>query len=459
MTSTGLFAIFAVDSNNNGTMSYVLKDHQGSMYATVTGNTVERYSFDAWGRRRNPQTLSYDNVTASFDRGYTLHEHYDDFGLINMNGRVYDPYMSTFLSPDNYIQCPDNSQNFNRYAYCLNNPLRYTDPSGEVFGVDDIIIAAVIGAMVNMAYQGFSGNIKSAGDCFAAIGIGALGGAVGGAAGGAVYSAIPCSGFIGGALSGGASGFSSSFTTTYGNSRYQGNSISSSLDYACEAGLTGLACGAVVGGVAQGINSLNYGGDFWTGNITHDFLVTGSPMFEHPNYRNFSTWDLIEAEETDALLRRISWTYGSDTVEKLGINVTTKAPDGFTIDPHSGIFINKNNDCIFGRVFYNPHPRGVSQMYISPYAATHHDATMFKAIVGHELTHAYHYSLLASGSLKAVDGIYTENAALHYSYIEYYQRGYIDMCNTIQCSFQYPRKYYVPSTYSFSIIDILKQIH
>ena len=145
MTSTGLFAIFALDSNNNGTMSYVIKDHQGSMYATVTGNTVERYSFDAWGRRRNPQTLSYDNVTASFDRGYTLHEHYDDFGLINMNGRVYDPYMSTFLSPDNYIQAPDNSQNFNRYAYCLNNPLKYTDPSGEIVWAP-IIIGAVVGA-------------------------------------------------------------------------------------------------------------------------------------------------------------------------------------------------------------------------------------------------------------------------------------------------------------------------
>ncbi len=66
-----------------------------------------------------------------FDRGYTGHEHLYAFGLINMNGRVYDPLMSSFLSPDNFIQCPDNSQNFNRYAYCLNNPLRYTDPSGE----------------------------------------------------------------------------------------------------------------------------------------------------------------------------------------------------------------------------------------------------------------------------------------------------------------------------------------
>ena len=73
-----------------------------NLKSAVTGNTVERYSFDAWGRRawgrrRNPQTLSYDNVTtASFDRGYTLHEHYDEFGLINMNGTVYNTVPSTF---------------------------------------------------------------------------------------------------------------------------------------------------------------------------------------------------------------------------------------------------------------------------------------------------------------------------------------------------------------------------
>lgn len=54
-------------------------------------------------------------------------------GLINMNGRMYDPVLGSFLSPDNYIQNPDNSQSFNRYAYCLNNPLRYVDPDGEFF--------------------------------------------------------------------------------------------------------------------------------------------------------------------------------------------------------------------------------------------------------------------------------------------------------------------------------------
>ncbi|MGM0625778.1 MAG: hypothetical protein ACQES0_07870, partial [Bacteroidota bacterium] len=37
----------------------------------------------------------------------------------------------SMLSPDNYVQQPGNPQNYNRYAYCKNNPLKYTDPSGE----------------------------------------------------------------------------------------------------------------------------------------------------------------------------------------------------------------------------------------------------------------------------------------------------------------------------------------
>jgi hypothetical protein len=52
------------------------------------------------------------------------------FNLINMNGRVYDSEIARFVSPDPIIQDPYNIISYNRYAYCLNNPLKYTDPSG-----------------------------------------------------------------------------------------------------------------------------------------------------------------------------------------------------------------------------------------------------------------------------------------------------------------------------------------
>ena len=127
-----LFAIFVID-NDTSTMSYVLKDHLGSMYATVTNGSVDYYSFDAWGRERNPNTFLYDNVPShSFSRGFCMHEHYRDFVLINMNGRMYDPLVGRMLSPDIEIQNPEYSQSYNRYSYCFNNPLRFTDPSGYV---------------------------------------------------------------------------------------------------------------------------------------------------------------------------------------------------------------------------------------------------------------------------------------------------------------------------------------
>lgn len=63
------------------------------------------------------------------------------------------------MSPDNYVQMPDNSQNFNRYSYCLNNPLKYIDPSGNLFGIDDAIWAfAFFGATSNAILANKSGN-------------------------------------------------------------------------------------------------------------------------------------------------------------------------------------------------------------------------------------------------------------------------------------------------------------
>jgi len=55
-------------------------------------------------------------------------------------GRMYDPLVGRMLSPDIVIQNPEYSQSYNRYSYCFNNPLRFTDPSGYVVrGRNDVL--------------------------------------------------------------------------------------------------------------------------------------------------------------------------------------------------------------------------------------------------------------------------------------------------------------------------------
>lgn len=110
---------------------------------------------DAWGNLRDPQTWSANlNRTPRFDRGFTGHEHLYAFGLINMNGRMYDPLLSSFLSPDNYIQDPTTQQGFNRYAYCAYNPLKYVDPSGErYFGYDEGAYYRMMEAMQQQVFH------------------------------------------------------------------------------------------------------------------------------------------------------------------------------------------------------------------------------------------------------------------------------------------------------------------
>ena len=135
--TTGAFAVLDSHVLSVGkALYYVHPDHLGS-WTTVTdrvGAVVQDVRFDPWGTPYYSDSTHLVQATSLlFERGFTGHEHLMRYGLINMNGRVYDPVTSTFLSVDNYVQDPSSTQNFNRYAYCLNNPLKYTDPDGEFF--------------------------------------------------------------------------------------------------------------------------------------------------------------------------------------------------------------------------------------------------------------------------------------------------------------------------------------
>lgn len=129
----------------------VYTDHLGSILKITdeNGGNLAKQSFDAHGRKRNPFNWQYSTSPVNnpdwLYRGYTGHEHLDEFALVHMNGRLYAPLTGRMLSPDNYVQAPLTTQGYNRYAYAFNNPLKYTDPSGEFFVADSWAVGFVDG--------------------------------------------------------------------------------------------------------------------------------------------------------------------------------------------------------------------------------------------------------------------------------------------------------------------------
>ncbi len=103
---------------------------------------VSHQNFRPFGERRAQiyaagfnagNTSAINSVLQHINRGFGGHEELASVGLIHMNGRVYDAKLGRFASADPHIQAPNNSQSYNRYSYVLNNPLKYTDPSGFFF--------------------------------------------------------------------------------------------------------------------------------------------------------------------------------------------------------------------------------------------------------------------------------------------------------------------------------------
>ena len=124
------------------TTVYLLEDHLGGVdgFTSESGALLSRASNQPFGARRSgnwvdtsPTSAEWQQVQSTTPRGFTDQEHVDNLGVIHMNGRVYDPVLGRFLSPDPLVQAPYDSQTWNRYSYARNNPLRYTDPSGFCF--------------------------------------------------------------------------------------------------------------------------------------------------------------------------------------------------------------------------------------------------------------------------------------------------------------------------------------
>ena len=132
-------------SANPAEIEYRHFDHLGSS-ASITdaaGAELVALAHDPHGERRKPdwtRRLSEAEIAAlgtdhgdRTSRGFTGHEHLDRTGLVHMNGRLYDPLLGRFLSPDPIVANPADGQQWNLYSYAGNSPLSYVDPSGLSF--------------------------------------------------------------------------------------------------------------------------------------------------------------------------------------------------------------------------------------------------------------------------------------------------------------------------------------
>ena len=278
------------------------KDYLGSIIAISDeeGQRLEYRHYDAWGNvthlkiGNNATITDREQIKDHFaagklmlERGYTSHEHFAKFGIIHMNGRLYDPLLRRFLNADENIQDAFNTQNYNKYGYVLNNPLMYNDPSGELFWFAALAVAlksvfwagvvagaiggAVIGSALylgqafitgNFSWGGFAksffvgaltgavagglGQVFSAGGFWSTVGNGALAGAGSGGVNAIIYGQNFLEGLAKGAVIGGAIGAVSYaikyYTTKAGSltsyvedvpeNRIDGNTPVGSRDYA-----------------------------------------------------------------------------------------------------------------------------------------------------------------------------------------------------------------------------------
>jgi RHS repeat-associated protein len=109
--------------DSNGEMFYYHPDHLGSntLITDSNGATVEETSYLPYG----------DVLSGGNDRFTYTGQEKDSSGLMYYGARYYDPVLRQFTQPDTIIADYYDPQNLNRYSYVLNNPYKYTDPSGH----------------------------------------------------------------------------------------------------------------------------------------------------------------------------------------------------------------------------------------------------------------------------------------------------------------------------------------
>ena len=424
-------------ANNTVTSQYYYfhRDYLGSVVAitNTSGAIVEKRHFDAWGNVvtvTNGSGLILEKLTFT-DRGYTGHEHLQGIKIIHMNGRLYDPKVRRLMAPDNFVQDPTNTQSFNRYGYVWNNPLKYTDPSGEIAVTASIVIGAVV-AMTTYTMTALLADVPFSAEGFAKSAIfGAISGAASFGIGEAfqtlsstlntttiVTAQAATHGLAQGIISvtqGGdfLSSFASAAVSSLLSSGFgiHGGSIKDS-----DIGM--IAFSTVSGGAVAELT----GGNFWQG-ATTAFLVSAL---------NHAAHKMVEKDKVLGALKKVGidpyeeinrhWSNGE--TQQFAEEVFPELSKEANYPRYENVDIIGGNSSINGRAFYsyneyskgqfNVKSKGVIQLakgrFLSNYALA--------STIGHELIHVVHH---VSGQYQAWANKYgTLSAAKALSEIQAY---------------------------------------
>jgi RHS repeat-associated protein len=165
--STGIVMHYHVDHLGS---PQLLTDRRGYVveYIRYTPYGEVRGHYDALGT-----ALSSDCSGGPSCREFTGYDTEPVSGLQYAGARVYDPSLGTFLTHDPVRQFA------NPYAYGPWDPINGTDPNGTIFGIDDVIISAIIiGAIVGFAVSAIQAGVNGA-NFGQALKAGVSGGAIG----------------------------------------------------------------------------------------------------------------------------------------------------------------------------------------------------------------------------------------------------------------------------------------
>jgi RHS repeat-associated protein len=142
-----------IAQRKGASLSYLLQDHLGSTTQEVSsaGIVTATMKYFPFGDCLESQgTISTDKLFTG--------QRLDQTGLYYYGARYYDATIGRFISADTIIPNPMDPQSLNRYSYCLNNPLKYVDPSGHDGEGENATALEDYFVWIGSGYNGSDGN-------------------------------------------------------------------------------------------------------------------------------------------------------------------------------------------------------------------------------------------------------------------------------------------------------------